>query len=284
MKYALVDGIKSEASHGIHHERKCVCLECGAEVVAKCGERGLREKHWAHKTNEDCWYSKKEMTEWHRRWQAQFDEKCREVPVVNMELNKKHVADVKTEDGLVIEFQHSPISAEERNEREAHYTKNNHMIWVVDGNCRKYRFSRLLKNLHNFNQIRGFEIPTFEIANTQDVFPRDWMGGLVPIVFDYKVYSDEPIDEQERIVRNALFVLYPQQINGMSYALHLPHDIFVNLAKRSDKVGKRFLPEILLGYWQSILQLKGIQKPRVVQRPPMQIFVSPVRRPRRFRF
>ena len=54
MKYALVDGIKTEATPKA--QGKCLC--CGAEVIAKCGEK--RAWHWAHKNNEECNYSKKE--------------------------------------------------------------------------------------------------------------------------------------------------------------------------------------------------------------------------------
>jgi hypothetical protein len=46
-----------------------------------------------------------------------------EIPVGN------HRADVKSPTGLVIEFQHSPLSADEIRERENHY---GNMLWVFD--------------------------------------------------------------------------------------------------------------------------------------------------------
>lgn len=46
--------------------------------------------------------------------------------------SEKHIADVKTEHGQVIEFQHSLLEPEELKSREAFY-KN--LVWVVDG-CR----------------------------------------------------------------------------------------------------------------------------------------------------
>jgi hypothetical protein len=43
---------------------------------------------------------------------------------------ERHIADVKTERGLVIEFQHSQMPVEELQAREAFYGS---MIWIVDG-------------------------------------------------------------------------------------------------------------------------------------------------------
>ena len=54
MKYALVNGIKQQASKGL--QGKCLC--CGADVIAKCGS--VRVYHWAHKNKNECTYSQKE--------------------------------------------------------------------------------------------------------------------------------------------------------------------------------------------------------------------------------
>lgn len=54
----------------------------------------------------------------------------REVVQFDQITGEKHVADVKTIGGLVIELQHSAMSLEELRSREAFY---GHMIWIVDG-------------------------------------------------------------------------------------------------------------------------------------------------------
>jgi hypothetical protein len=54
----------------------------------------------------------------------------------------KHIADVKTDHGWAIEFQHSAIKPKERRSREAFYGK---LVWVVDGLRRqrdKLRFAK----------------------------------------------------------------------------------------------------------------------------------------------
>jgi len=50
------------------------------------------------------------------------------------EKGEKHIADVKTKNGWVLEFQHSYIKPEERNYRNAFYSK---LVWIIDGLRRK---------------------------------------------------------------------------------------------------------------------------------------------------
>lgn len=43
MKFALIDGIKSEATKG----GRGICSNCKSELISKCGEFIIN--HWAHK-------------------------------------------------------------------------------------------------------------------------------------------------------------------------------------------------------------------------------------------
>ncbi len=126
MKFALVNGTRYQAEPFLQGS----CPACSAPMIAKCGNERIR--HWAHKGNRRCdpWW---EETEWHRAWKNHFPEDWQE-QVMYAENGEKHIADVKTDDGWVIEFQHSPIKAEERDSREAFYTK---LVWVIDGKRRK---------------------------------------------------------------------------------------------------------------------------------------------------
>ena len=70
------------------------------------------------------------MSEWHSQWQAQFPVGNREVVVEH--LGQKHRADVMA-CGYVIEFQHSPITAEEFEERNNFYLSyGKKVIWMFD--------------------------------------------------------------------------------------------------------------------------------------------------------
>ena len=108
------------------------CPGCNSPVIAKCGQ--INVWHWAHVSNMDCdeWYEPESL--WHLGWKDYF-------PVDNQEVvMKPHRADVRTDRGVVIELQHSHISVEEAQKREAFY-KN--MIWVINGNDFEERFCRM---------------------------------------------------------------------------------------------------------------------------------------------
>ncbi len=98
------------------------CPVCGGDVLAKCGTTNVW--HWAHRAA-DCDPWSEPETEWHREWKSNFPPECQEVVIGN------HRADVCV-GGVVVEFQHSPISAEEIREREAFY---GNMMWVVDASA-----------------------------------------------------------------------------------------------------------------------------------------------------
>lgn len=117
--------------------------------------------HWAHKSREHCdrWWESE--TEWHRAWKNLFPVEWQEVVHTDDTSNEKHIADIKTPRGLVLEFQHSPISPEEMKSREDFY-KN--MAWIVDG-CR----NELDKNYFSLSLSK----PSVEQPSE---FPLRWWG------------------------------------------------------------------------------------------------------------
>jgi competence CoiA-like predicted nuclease len=131
MKFSLVNGIKTEAMPG----GKGICSCCESETIAKCGNYKIW--HWAHKSNKNCdsWWESE--TEWHRLWKSYFPIENQEVVHKDIDSGEKHIADVKTLNGMVIEFQNSPIAAEELKAREAFYKR---VIWIVNGDSFKNRF------------------------------------------------------------------------------------------------------------------------------------------------
>lgn len=119
MQYALVDGIRAEATKG----STGVCPGCGRPVIAKCGE--IMVHHWAHQAEEGCEFTREPMTSWHLNWQRQYPEEMREVHLA------PHRADVMTPH-YVLEFQHSSISKEAVDSRNAHWSKTRQVIWVLN--------------------------------------------------------------------------------------------------------------------------------------------------------
>jgi competence protein CoiA len=180
MKYALVNGVKTTPKKGINGH----CQLCSAEVVAKCGD--IKVHHWAHKSNIECDHWWETETPWHRNWKNCFPLEWQEI--IHKDSNgEKHIADVKTPDGLVVEFQHSFITKEERDARESFYE---HMIWIVDGTRRK-------TDLRKFNSGTKFfkrtPIPNvFFVPYPEEVLQKNWLGSKEIVILDFNGDSPNP--------------------------------------------------------------------------------------------
>ncbi|SNY99541.1 hypothetical protein SAMN06265377_1351 [Flagellimonas pacifica] len=207
MKYALVHGKKKEA----HKGAQGICPGCGATMISKCGE--VKIHHWAHKGNRNCDHWWENETEWHRAWKGHFPEEWQEV-VQFGENGEKHIADVKTKTGLVLEFQHSYLNPEERRSRNTFYPK---LAWVVDGTRRLKDRSRFIKVIQE-----GSSLPIKDIRISCTDFPEEsrileeWVNCSVPVFFDF--------GEQER-----MWFLIPSSTLDRAYLVRIARDYFVTL-------------------------------------------------------
>lgn len=125
MKFAIVEIEKREA---LKSGERGLCICCGSETVAHCGN--FMVHHWKHKALVECdtWYEGE--TEWHRNWKNEFPISFQEVVKNDPRTGEKHIADIfHPTRHLTIEFQHSPISLQEITSREDFYGK---LIWIVD--------------------------------------------------------------------------------------------------------------------------------------------------------
>lgn len=107
------------------------CPICGESLIIRKGT--INAHCFAHKKNSNCsekdgWHY--DMSDWHYNWQNQF-------PIKNQECvfesnNKIHRADVYI-NKTVFEFQHSPISESEFDDRNSFYNELGfHVIWIFD--------------------------------------------------------------------------------------------------------------------------------------------------------
>lgn len=175
MRFALHNQIRIEAERGT----KGQCPACGAALVAKCGT--VRVPHWAHKGQRHCdpWWENE--TEWHRDWKQHFPGHWQEV-LARSESREIHVADIKTPNGLVVEFQHSPISVPERDSREDFY---GNMIWVLDGLRAKTDFGSFYDHVH-FHA--GKNIDAVRTVKINPLVPRitsRWHHARRPVYLDF---------------------------------------------------------------------------------------------------
>lgn len=174
MKFALVNGERREARNGLVG----TCIGCGRPMLAKCGF--VRSHHWAHKSLEQCdsWWEPE--TEWHRNWKNQFPEEWQEIPHISAD-GEKHIADVKTKEGWVLEFQHSHIAPDERKSRENFYKK---IVWVVDGSRTTQIKNRFLLALESGGTHRQFpELKT--IFSSKLALLKTWAPSKSHVVFDF---------------------------------------------------------------------------------------------------
>ena len=97
------------------------CGHCHAPMIPKCGRRNMW--HWAHHAG-DCDTWSEGETDWHRQWKTRAPRDWCEVTL------PPHRADIRrSHDGLIIELQHSSISPDEIEKREAFY---GNMWWLFD--------------------------------------------------------------------------------------------------------------------------------------------------------
>ena len=124
MDKALINGVLRAPFKNAHG----ICPECLGKVVAHMGDT----EYFSHlpRFPWDKWWEPE--THLHIAWKEHFLLGQRENTV--WKSSKKHIADVKTSQPIVIEFQHCRISAENIKERENFYGD---MVWVVDASVRK---------------------------------------------------------------------------------------------------------------------------------------------------
>lgn len=197
MLIALVNNQRALAAPKL----KGLCPACKQGVTAKCGEH--RAWHWAHVSKKDCdsWW---EETEWHRVWKAKFPVDWQEIVLLDTQTGEKHVADVRTGRGLVIEFQHSPLDPQERGTREAFY-KN--MVWVVDAAHRKNDYKRFSRA---FPQFRKAQDGVYLVAFPDECLPANWVQSAKPVFFDFKgILTLDPKESRE-----LLWCLLPGRLEG----------------------------------------------------------------------
>jgi competence CoiA-like predicted nuclease len=145
--------------------QKAKCPLCGGTLIGKCGE--IYAWHWQHHHDRECDPWKEHETEWHRRWKAKFPEIWQEVIIEKR--GEKHIADIKTPLGLIIEFQNSSISTTTISIREDFYED---MIWVVNAKTFKdnFKIRSVVKScLRNIEKNATYELKWLQDSYAEDL-------------------------------------------------------------------------------------------------------------------
>ena len=216
MRFALINKDRTEALP----ELKGICPGCGQDVIPKCGPQKIW--HWAHSAKRNCdpWWEPE--TEWHRNWKNQFSPEWQEVIQYDQKSGEKHIADVRTGHGLVIEFQHSHLKPEERAARESFY---GNMIWVVDGTRLKNDYPRFRKGPDNFRRTnkQGY----FLLHFPEEYFPKNWLDSNAPVIFDF--LGTAPANPKD-VIQNTLWCLFPSRAESQAVVVGLSRQQFADIA------------------------------------------------------
>jgi hypothetical protein len=250
MRYAYVNGIKREAEPKLHG----ICPVCGKEVIARCPKEKVN--HWMHKPNSECdkWWEAE--TAWHRMWKDYFPKEWQEVVMHDEETGEKHIADVRTENGITIEFQHSFMKEEERISREKFY---DNLLWVVDG-------TRLASDLERFKfaTIKKFNNDFAYTSNPERVFPKNWLNSDVPVFFDFCAHN----------IDHNLFCLMPGRVDGKA-AIYITSKTKFLAQLKVGKVFDADPKEYVKVLCEELEKLEKIKRSTISNR-------GPIRRSRRF--
>lgn len=222
LRFALVNNQRVEAQSKL----KGLCPGCSQPVTAKCGTR--KSKHWAHLPKTPCtdhWWEPE--TEWHRAWKSNFPDEWQEC-VQHDHSGEKHIADVRTPHGLVIEFQHSPLDPHERAARERFY---GNMVWVVNGARLKNDYPRFSKGKYYRQLLNKAEI--FLVPHPNKCFPSSWLESSVPVLFDFRgVAPADPSDAR----REHLWCLLPGRAEGYAVLAAISRSNFIEEASSSPQL------------------------------------------------
>ena len=219
MHFAIVDNKRKEAEHGL----KGLCPGCSQPVIAKCGEE--RIWYWAHRNNKKCdkWWEPE--TDWHRSWKNHYPVDWQEIFLPDEHTGEKHMADVRTAQNLVIEFQHSHINTTERISREKFYQN---MVWIVDGTRLKKDYPRFLRGKDHFQVVKQ---GVFRVDFPEECFPSAWLGSSVPVVFDFQDNQDTG---GNIVTKSNLYCLFPITIGRYSFLAEIPRKTFINTTINGD--------------------------------------------------
>jgi competence protein CoiA len=254
MKFALINGRREEAQPNL----AAACPVCNSLMVAKCGE--VKLWHWAHHGSRLCDHWWENETEWHRTWKGRFPTDWQEV-VQRAESGEKHVSDVKTDRGWVIEFQRSYLKPEERRSRDMFYPK---LIWVVDG-TRRTRDAEQLLNAWRDGTAVGGSPNMRKTFSDSCLLLREWTSGKSPVFFD--------LGEEQ-----VIWWLIAPGANGFAYVTPYSRAQFIKAHRSAatEQAAREFdgfindVPKLVAAYESSVAmrRLEGIQRyPRPNNRP-----------------
>ena len=206
MRYASVNGVRQEAEQKL----RGTCPYCDRVVFAKCGQQ--RIWHWSHLGKLDVILGESPRRFGIASGRTSFPQ----IGGRSGRRSKWRMSCRRCQEdrGLVIEFQRSHITPDERISRENFYRN---MVWVVDG-------TRLARDWPRFEQgysaRRQIIRPGFFITPYPALcFGKAWVNCRVPVFVDFA--GTTPIAQLPDARRHPLWCMLPGRVD--SYAVVFAH-------------------------------------------------------------
>lgn len=193
--------------------QRALCPSCPSEVVGRCGS--LNDWHWSHLGSGDCDPWAEPSTQWHVDWQNYLRVRGAAIEVPMEKNGQRHRADAVLPSGKVIELQHSAISVDEINAREAFY---GNMVWLFDirhayeqdrflfrrhmGNYRTFRWKHAWKSVAFARAPAHLDLGGGKVFRLQKMFAGPPCGGggylkVVKALDDGKPLRDQRTDDEK---------------------------------------------------------------------------------------
>jgi hypothetical protein len=166
--------------------QRAKCPLCEGMVIAKCGD--VYTHHWSHQQSCSCDSWHEPETLWHLLWKERFPEAWREVVIDRN--GKRHIADILTATGTVIEFQNSAISNATISIREEFYKD---MIWVI--NAKPFKHNLRLQSVVN-RRLRELEQ---SYCQDRITYNSDCDGEVKEIDIDIRKNSDAQWSKKQEL-------------------------------------------------------------------------------------
>jgi hypothetical protein len=199
-------------------------------MIAKCGR--VKVWHWAHKGRLLCdpWWENE--TEWHRAWKNRFPLDWQEISQFDQLTGERHIADIKTPHGLVVELQNSPMSLEEMASRERFYGE---MIWIINGQRNELDQSYFMMGLSREPIQKNPLAFAFEWWSRGRLF-ENWSKARAKVFIDF---GDEGVQGPPVIWRLA----YYDHKRKRGAVGPYPKQLLIDAITKGTEIGVTYLPE-----------------------------------------
>lgn len=219
------------------------CQICHEQLIIKRGS--IKAHHFAHQSNSECDGWSHDMSEWHHNWQLCFPEINREVVLISG--GKMHIADILI-NNTVVEFQHSPMSPDEFDDRNRFYTSLGYkIIWLfdlteemsrgsikeLDNNFNKYKWKYPKRTFLNYDYNDKNILLFFDFGIVDEGYPTE-SRDLAKVVwsssrgFEYFAVENSKRLTEDDFVRFVSGAVKPFELSDLIYDMYNDHSAFDN--------------------------------------------------------